>query len=198
MKTLWDVVGCVGVKGAPPIGISTNCIITVHELWLKLIKTNSHTDLNHAVHLQNQKRHQLGTHSAALLWLHAPKILIDLPLGRKKKIKRIRNSYTIWTEYIVIGSFWFCVSPWAFTGRRRQIHELFPRNPREEGVCLTELYLWRGAGLIITFTGDAVKCLIIHSFCTINAGQLKPALFNTKHRIPGQSIIACLCTTVQN
>lgn len=180
---------------------TTNCIVSVHEPWSKLIKANSQvfstTQFTYKIKRAINWEHILLHY----FWLHAPKILTDLPLrgkrGKRKK-KGIRNSYTIWTEYIAIGSFRFCVSPWAFTGRRRQIHELFPRNPREEGVCLTELYLWRGAVLIITFTGDAVKWLIIHSFCTINAGQLNPALFDAMHRTPGQSIIACLCTTVQN
>lgn len=178
-------------------GMMTNCIICVHECRSKLIKANrqvfSATPLTYRI----KKSNQLGKHFAALFQLLAPKILTDLPYRDKWK-KKVRNSYNIWTEYVVIGSFWFCVSPWALTGRRQQIHELFPKNLREKGVYLTELYLWRGTALIITFTGDAVKWLIIHSFCTINAGQLNPALFDTMHRAPGQSIIACLCTTVQN
>lgn len=178
-------------------GMMTNCIISVHEPRSKLIKANSQVfsttpltyRIKRAINWENILLHYFK--------LLAPKILTDLPHRGKEK-KRVRNSYNIWTEYVVIGSFWFCVSPWALTGRRQQIHGLFPKNLREKGVYLTELYLWRGTALIITFTGDAVKWLIIHSFCTINAGQLNPALFDTMHRTPGQSIIACLCTTVQN
>lgn len=178
-------------------GMMTNCIISVYELRSKLIKANrqvfSATPLTYrikrAINWENILLHFFS------FLLQKSWLIFHTGINEKKKV---RNSYNIWTEYVVIGSFWFCVSPWALTGRRQQIHELFPKNLREKGVYLTELYLWRGTALIITFTGDAVKWLIIHSFCTINAGQLNPALFDTMHRAPGQSIIACLCTTVQN
>lgn len=179
--------------------MTTNRIVSAYEPRSKLIKANSQVfsitlltyRIKRAINWENILLHQFSR------MFQKPRLIFhSREKRRKKKENRIRNSYNIWTEYIAIGSFWFCVSPQALTGRRQQIHELFPENPREEGVCLTELYLWQGAVLIITFTGDAVKRLVIHSFCRISAGQLNPALFDTMHRTSAQSIIACLHTTV--
>lgn len=108
----------------------------------------------------------------------------------------------IWIEYIVIGSFWFCISPQALIGRRQKIHKLFPVEPKRGRESVWQSYIsgtaQLSAKLIITFTGDAVKWVIIHSFCAINAGQLNPGPSDITSRTQGQSIMACLCTTEQN
>lgn len=71
---------------------TTNCIVSVHEPWSKLIKANSQvfstTQFTYKIKRAINWEHILLHY----FWLHAPKILTDLPLrgkrGKRKKKKR--------------------------------------------------------------------------------------------------------------
>lgn len=100
-------------------GITTSCAVHAREPWTKLTEANSQvfsaTQFTHNIKEQSTENTFCCTISAACFsnpdWSSTQ--------GKRKEKNGVRNSYNIWTEYIAVGSFWFCVLPRAFTGKRQ-------------------------------------------------------------------------------
>lgn len=118
-KQLWDMVGCRGMKGFLPWHHNQLCCTCMWALD-KANWSQQPSLLSHTVHSQYQRaidwEHILLHYYGCMLQQSS---LIFHPGEKEGKKNEARNSYNIWTEYIAVGSFWFCVLPRAFTGKRQ-------------------------------------------------------------------------------